>query len=487
MSDCVAIAPELPFRSQIAETLQHASRSMPPADQVAARELLNTFDKQLKPADGSEPSTETKREIVRKVVNTFVETKGALEAAKEGGELRGSARRSLPERGWVGRWKTRRVASPRDAKYTSGRADMPEAESCSLLLQHVIADNFDTKSEEYAKLVKSVAEAVRVGGEAAAEAGRPGKVEIAERILTNSYNFFPAESPLRPAVLQTLITLLGAADDLSALPLTPATLIPALNQWSTSEEEKVAFLTHAAGVYEKAGELSRALDLTVLALERAIDAKTAEHALALALALPNRFDVDDILKVQGARDALSGPADELVDLFTKVDELAAVEKAAAWSKTNAAYVEKLGVAGLDAEEVLRKVRLIALTTLAARSATKEITYADLAGALKVDEADVEAWVIDAIRAGLLQARLSQPQSIVRVISVSSRGTRRFGKDEWQLLEKRLSEWKSAVAEARATIESAEEVAAQGPITNQRRPQQRRQQGQQEQQEEATQA
>ncbi|KLT41776.1 hypothetical protein CC85DRAFT_275568 [Cutaneotrichosporon oleaginosum] len=446
MSDCVAIAPELPFRSQIAETLQHASRSMPPADQVAARELLNTFDKQLKPADGSEPSTETKREIVRKVVNTFVETKGALEAAKEG-----------------------------------------EAESCSLLLQHVIADNFDTKSEEYAKLVKSVAEAVRVGGEAAAEAGRPGKVEIAERILTNSYNFFPAESPLRPAVLQTLITLLGAADDLSALPLTPATLIPALNQWSTSEEEKVAFLTHAAGVYEKAGELSRALDLTVLALERAIDAKTAEHALALALALPNRFDVDDILKVQGARDALSGPADELVDLFTKVDELAAVEKAAAWSKTNAAYVEKLGVAGLDAEEVLRKVRLIALTTLAARSATKEITYADLAGALKVDEADVEAWVIDAIRAGLLQARLSQPQSIVRVISVSSRGTRRFGKDEWQLLEKRLSEWKSAVAEARATIESAEEVAAQGPITNQRRPQQRRQQGQQEQQEEATQA
>jgi translation initiation factor 3 subunit M len=313
---------------------------------------------------------------------------------------------------------------------------------------------------------------------------------VLTRSLTNSYNFFPAESPLRPAVLLTLITLLGAADDLAALPLTPADLTPALNQWSTSEEDKVAFLTQAAGVYEKAGELSRALDLTVLALERAVDAKTAEHALALALALPNRFDVDDILKVQGARDALSGPADELVDLFTKVDELAAVDKAAAWAKTNAAYVEKLGVAGLDADEVLRKVRLVALTTLAARSATKEISYVDLAGALKVDEAEVEAWVIDAIRAGLLQARLSQPQSLVRVISVSSRGTRRFGKDEWQLLEKRLSEWKAAVSEARATIESAEEVAAQGQITNQRRPQQRerRQQGQQEQQqEEAAQA
>lgn len=61
-------------------------------------------------------------------------------------------------------------------------ADITEAESCSLLLQHILADNFDVKSDEYAQLVKSVAEAVRVGGEQASEAGRPGKVEIAERM-----------------------------------------------------------------------------------------------------------------------------------------------------------------------------------------------------------------------------------------------------------------------------------------------------------------
>lgn len=58
---------------------------MPQAEQVVARELLNTFDKQLKPADGSEPTAETKRDIVRQVVKTFIDTKGALEAAKEGG------------------------------------------------------------------------------------------------------------------------------------------------------------------------------------------------------------------------------------------------------------------------------------------------------------------------------------------------------------------------------------------------------------------
>lgn len=87
----------------------------------------------------------------------------------------------------------------------------------------------------------------------------------------------------------------------------------------------------------------------------------------------------------------------------------------------------------------------------------------------------------------MQARLSQPLSIVRVISVSSRATRRFGSEEWQLLERRLGEWKAAVSEARASIESAEKQAAEGPITNNRRPQPRRQQGQgQEQEQEAQQ-
>jgi translation initiation factor 3 subunit M len=75
----------------------------------------------------------------------------------------------------------------------------------------------------------------------------------------------------------------------------------------------------------------------------------------------------------------------------------------------------------------------------------------------------------AIRVNLFKARLSQPSSLIRIISVSGAGTRRFGPSEWQLLERRLGEWKKAVADARAVIEEAEQVAAQGPITHQRRP------------------
>lgn len=199
---------------------------------------------------------------------------------------------------------------------------------------------------------------------------------------------------MRPIALLALIQLLGAADDLAALPLTSATLTNALSLWAVSDADKVTFLTQAAAVYEKAGDLEHALTLSIFALERSVDAKTAEHALALAIAIPDRFDLDDLLKVQGARDALTGQAAELVSFFTSVDELEAVLQASRWLASNESYVTGLGVEGLDVEEVIRKIRLIALTTLAARSATKELPYADLASTLAIKEDEVEAWVID---------------------------------------------------------------------------------------------
>lgn len=178
------------------------------------------------------------------------------------------------------------------------------------------------------------------------------------------------------------------------LPLSSATLSAALAQWSVSDADKVAFLTSAADVYEKAGDLAQALTFVLLALERSVEPKLAEHALALALAQSNRFDLEDLFQVQGVQDALTGKAAELVALFTSVDELDAVAKATQWAAANGSYVSSLGVAGLDADEVLRKVRLIALTTLAARSATKEIAYEDLAKALAIPTEEVDAWVID---------------------------------------------------------------------------------------------
>jgi translation initiation factor 3 subunit M len=94
--------------------------------------------------------------------------------------------------------------------------------------------------------------------------------------------------------------------------------------------------------------------------------------------------------------------------------------------------------------------------------------------------------LTAIRANLLKARLSQPASLIKIQSVSSAGTRRFGSEEWQTLERRLQDWKKQVSEARSVIADAEALAAQGPITHQRREGNgNRERGQQRREEEVT--
>ena len=63
----------------------------------------------------------------------------------------------------------------------------------------------------------------------------------------------------------------------------------------------------------------------------------------------------------------------------------------------------------------------------------------------------------AIHSGLLKASLSQPTKTLRVQSVQ---TRSFGSAEWQLLDKRLGEWKIVLDDVQKTIQDAIVVSEQ---------------------------
>jgi hypothetical protein len=50
--------------------------------------------------------------------------------------------------------------------------------------------------------------------------------------------------------------------------------------------------------------------------------------------------------------------------------------------------------GVSAAEITRKLRLLALTSLCAKSQSKDIKYADIAAGLDIPVKEVERWVID---------------------------------------------------------------------------------------------
>lgn len=112
--------------------------------------------------------------------------------------------------------------------------------------------------------------------------------------------------------------------------------------------------------------------------------------------------------------------------------------------------------GLDEEEALRKIRLLSLASLGSENLARELSYQEIATALEVDEALVELWVIDVIRAGLVEAKLNQ---VSRIVIISRSIYRTFGTQQWQQLSQRLSGWKQSLAEILQVLANAKLTSA----------------------------
>ena len=300
MADAIVIGPELPFRGQAVEVLQHLFKSLPNnTDQAVARDFLAQFDAQLKSDDPSQSdSSDKRRSALAWLVAKLVELGGGLEGAKDA-----------------------------------------DAEACHLLLQHLLASTYEPESQEYTSSVKQITEVVKKAGEEAYDSDRIVKFEIAARVLNNTYSYLPPSSPLRPFTLLSLIQLLAHSSDLSHLAISPASLTSSLSQWSVSDADKLAFVTSAAGTYASAGEAAKALELALVAIQQlSAGADVVEKAVVYAIADKKRFAIDDVLRAQGIQGNVSGQAASLVSLFTG-DAIKAVSEAQQLVSSNGSWIE----------------------------------------------------------------------------------------------------------------------------------------------------
>jgi translation initiation factor 3 subunit M len=116
-------------------------------------------------------------------------------------------------------------------------------------------------------------------------------------------------------------------------------------------------------------------------------------------------------------------------------EIVAQQPLAAFDAWYAAHPQALASLGLSYDAALEKMRLLSLTSLAAEQS--EIPYARVAASLRIDENDVERWVVVAIGAQLIGARLDQQ---ARVVRVSHHTQRVFTNAQWEQLRTQLSAW-----------------------------------------------
>ncbi|KAJ8549961.1 hypothetical protein K7X08_033668 [Anisodus acutangulus] len=109
--------------------------------------------------------------------------------------------------------------------------------------------------------------------------------------------------------------------------------------------------------------------------------------------------------------------------------------------------ELLETYGLLHEDCVEKMRLLTLVDIG-MTETGQIPYSMIKDTLKIDDIEVESWVVKAISAKLLVCKIDQMNQVIIV----SRCTEHiFGPNQWQLLRAKLATWRGNISGVISTI------------------------------------
>ncbi|KAA8499515.1 Eukaryotic translation initiation factor 3 subunit M [Porphyridium purpureum] len=285
------------------------------------------------------------------------------------------------------------------------------------------------------------------------------KEDGAIRLRINSllYNAVSDETPEGAAVrYEILMNMVRSAKDCGRVPIMRPVFLKVdgfMQKWNLDlakrkalfEEIADALRSHAANarkpVKDEYQEL--ALEFSTKALvafdaEKASDTdqqteqEKAASAVLGAIMLESRFRFDEWLEIEAVRKLESSHPHlwELLNIFVcKI-----IDDYIKFAEEHGDYLQN--TLHLDHEYCLTKMRLLTFTSLGIQC--QELSYGDVAKALRVEAAEVEDWIIQAISCGLVDAKLDQIQEKVIV----NRATHRvFSKEQWQPLSARINAWK----------------------------------------------
>ncbi|KAJ3719491.1 PCI domain-containing protein [Lentinula raphanica] len=262
---------------------------------------------------------------------------------------------------------------------------------------------------------------------------------IKYRILSNLFNALPRNSALRLSVYNTILKIAVADGSINALHLSRFSVEKWLGEWDISSEDKSGFLKNIADAYEQTNQPIKSYEYSLLYVrslnptsEVAKDASI--QIISTALCIPSIFDFDAIFKL----DAVVANKDHELFSLLQIFLNDGISEFQEWEASHPGSLEKYD---LDRTTLERKIRLLTLASLGFKHVGTNLPYDKIAEAIQVDVSQVERWVIDVIRAGLLSGKLSQTTQTLHIIRSTARS---FEREQWEALEQRLVAWKSGL-------------------------------------------
>ncbi|CEN60090.1 Putative Eukaryotic translation initiation factor 3 subunit M [Aspergillus calidoustus] len=289
-------------------------------------------------------------------------------------------------------------------------------------------------------------------------------------ILSTIFNTLAPSDSSRFHVLLAVVAVIrqsGSSAAFDALkPQLTAQLPNWRSAWELDDEEARRLHLAIADAAQAAGDLDWAQSHIVEALQTIPPAEAsskaardlAVRALTAALTHPAVFDFTTLTAADAVQALRSSDAAlfELLEIFT-ADTVDAYEDFI--STTPVANILPDNALVPHADALQTKIRLLTLASLAAAATTttgpnaRSLSYETIASSLRVPQEEVEKWVIDTIRAGLVEGKLSQ----LRGEFLVHRATYRvFGEKQWAEVQGRLMVWRRSLENVLGVIRSERE-------------------------------
>lgn len=279
---------------------------------------------------------------------------------------------------------------------------------------------------------------------------------IALGILGTIFNAVPADDDTRYFVLLTIVDVIRNSGNFETLRPQLRNLDSWMQEWELEGEQKRKLflaISDAASATNEADENYLYLIKALRTLQN--DASSTEardlsiKALKAAVQIEKHFDFEDLTALDSIQALRKSDQtwSEVLELFSSES----YEDFQDFKESNPTFCADNG---LDEDILDRKMRLLTLASLAAQaSSTRTLPYSTIAKALNIPSEDVEIWVIDSIRSGLVEGKLSQQKQEFLI----HRSTYRvFGENQWREVASRLETWKGSLVNVLAVIRSQKE-------------------------------
>jgi len=344
-------------------------------------------------------------------------------------------------------------------------ASEKEVESFFFVITSLAKKLGDSQIEQYVtKIVNSVV------------SDNEDKPLLRMRVLQNLYNTLPVEGPHRYTVYRALLKYAASSRNSEAIfnQIKESDLDLKVSEWKLDAKQKrelfaqirdmslstksarnfkwsVKYLTSLSGEGEDAN----------LSLDEAV------KVIIEALKANNLFQFDSIMssavpivsKLESSSNSNHKLAYQLLKIFVNGNQ----ESYQQFAQQNPNFASSVG---LNADDALRKIRLLSLATLASlalaanssnsaiATSVPEISYASIAKSLNVAENEVEMWVISAISEKLISARMDQ---LRKVVIITGALQREFSENEWKQIGDSLNAWKKNVKVMLNTLQETKKL------------------------------